>query len=167
MPRISKSLTQAYEVQDFAFNCLTALRESLMVDGKLKVMPDDARSIGLIGKVWKEAQERIAFHRRVPSPGSLKPERAQLRRAASPKSIADRLAPILMPQSPSSTPSPSPSETPASSTAPSPQTSRPLKFTPNPPMDSTAGLVPSERAESSNPPAAEPKPDPTSGEQTS
>lgn len=73
MPNISKGLRQAFDVQDFAFDAIQALRDSLRVDGKLKVTRDDALAIKNVATVWREAQERIAFHRRVPSPGSLRP----------------------------------------------------------------------------------------------
>lgn len=69
-------------MQDFAF----AMTEALKADvtdpetGKIKVRRDefgkpvDAQALTALMKAWESAQHRIAFHRRVPSPGSLKPE---------------------------------------------------------------------------------------------
>jgi hypothetical protein len=44
-------------------------------DGKLNLTREDASAIVSLQKAWQGCQERISFHRRVPSPGSLKPER--------------------------------------------------------------------------------------------
>lgn len=73
MPRISKGLTQAYELQDFTFDALMALRASLTgKDGKPKIAREDAQSIAAMVKAWELCQVRIQVHRRVPNPGSLK-----------------------------------------------------------------------------------------------
>jgi len=74
--KISKGLTQAYQLQDFAFEALMSLRAVLTgEDGKLNLTREDASAIVSLQKAWQGCQERISFHRRVPSPGSLKPER--------------------------------------------------------------------------------------------
>ncbi len=80
MPTISKGLLQAYEMQDFAHLAAMALKESLTIDGKLKLGRGDAKAIADLMGAWRTAQERISFHRRVPSPGSLKPAEATKRR---------------------------------------------------------------------------------------
>jgi hypothetical protein len=74
--KISKGLKQAYAVQDIAYDAFEALKAQFTgEDGKLKLTRDDAMSIAQLHRVWHGAQERISFHRRVPSPGSLKPEK--------------------------------------------------------------------------------------------
>lgn len=73
MPRISKGLTQAYELQDFTFEAAMSLKDSLpKEDGKLKIAREDAQSIAALVKSWEACQQRIQVHRRVPNPGSLK-----------------------------------------------------------------------------------------------
>ena len=73
MPRISKGLTQAYELQDFAFEAAMSLKDSLTGEhGKLKIAREDAQSIAALVKSWEACQQRIQVHRRVPNPGSLK-----------------------------------------------------------------------------------------------
>ena len=74
--KISKGLAQAYQLQDFAFEALMSLKIMLTgEDGKLNLTREDASAIVSLQKAWQGCQERISFHRRVPSPGSLKPER--------------------------------------------------------------------------------------------
>jgi hypothetical protein len=83
--KISKGLKQAYAVQDFAFDAIEALKAQFTgEDGKLKLMRDDAMSIAQVHRVWQGAQERISFHRRVPSPGSLKPEKQDKQKPRKP-----------------------------------------------------------------------------------
>jgi hypothetical protein len=73
MPRISKGLTQAYQLQDFTFDAAMSLKDSLSVEnGKLKIVREDAQSIAALVKSWEACQQRIQVHRRVPNPGSLK-----------------------------------------------------------------------------------------------
>jgi len=73
--KISKGLKQAYDVQDFAFAAIEAFKAHLTdEDGKLKLTRDDASAIVSLVKGWEGCQERIRIHRRVPMPGSLKPE---------------------------------------------------------------------------------------------
>ena len=73
MPRISKGLTQAYQLQDFTFEAAMSLRDSLPREtGKLKITREDAQSIAALVKSWESCQQRIQVHRRVPNPGSLK-----------------------------------------------------------------------------------------------
>lgn len=73
MPRISKGLTQAYQLQDLTFEVIMSLKESLSKEsGKLKIAREDAQSIAALVKSWEACQQRIQVHRRVPNPGSLK-----------------------------------------------------------------------------------------------
>lgn len=88
MPTISKQLTQAYQMQDLAFNVAMALKADITEaeTGKVKIVRDeygkpvDAPAIAQLIKAWESAQQRISFHRRVPSPGSLKPVAGEGRR---------------------------------------------------------------------------------------
>lgn len=73
MPRISKGLTQAYQLQDFTFEAAMSLRDSLpRKEGKMTITREDAQSIAALVKSWESCQQRIQVHRRVPNPGSLK-----------------------------------------------------------------------------------------------
>ena len=73
MPRISKGLTQAYELQDFTYAAAMALKDSLTKkNGILKIAREDAQAVCALIKAWVECQQRIQVHRRVPNPGSLK-----------------------------------------------------------------------------------------------
>lgn len=73
--KISKGLKQSYALQDFCFDAAVAVRGALTTkDGKLTVAREDAVAIRSLIAAWTACQERIAFHRRVPSPGVLKPE---------------------------------------------------------------------------------------------
>lgn len=74
--RVSKGLLQSYQLQDFCHAAALALRDSLTKDGKLSVTREDALSIKALVSAWESAQQRVAFHRRVPSPGVLKPDTA-------------------------------------------------------------------------------------------
>ena len=64
-----------------------ALKRDLAKDGeKMTVTREDAQAIKALINSWRECQERISFHRRVPSPGSVrvtaKTARGQGRRKA-------------------------------------------------------------------------------------
>lgn len=73
MPRISKGLQQAYELQDFTFHALKSFEATLPTKGdKFKITREDAQSIAALVKSWESCQYRIQVHRRVPNPGSLK-----------------------------------------------------------------------------------------------
>jgi hypothetical protein len=111
MPTISKGLRQAYELQDFTFEAAISLRDSLpRKEGKLKIAREDAQSIAALVKSWESCQQRIAFHRRIPNPGSIKRavERAKekRRRWAEPRPILLERAPE--PQLPQDGPTPAP-----------------------------------------------------------
>src|SRR5687768_11260855 len=56
--KISKGLKQAYDVQDFAYATLMAMKESLSSDGKLVLTRDDATAISHLVRAWQAAQER-------------------------------------------------------------------------------------------------------------
>lgn len=76
MSKLAKGLIQAYEVQDFVFASLQALKSTLFVDGQLRVTREDAQAIAVLVKSWQAAQEQVRIGRRVPLPGSLtRPER--------------------------------------------------------------------------------------------
>lgn len=75
MAHASKGLTQAYQLQDITYNAVQAIRARLTDEqGTLHVSDDDAKTIAALVNAWKTCQERVSFHRRVPSPGVLKPE---------------------------------------------------------------------------------------------
>lgn len=74
--RISQGLKQSYDVQNFTYESLMALKASLSGEGgSLKITREDASAIYQLVRSWQTAQERISFHRRVPRPGVLKPEK--------------------------------------------------------------------------------------------
>ncbi len=81
---ISKQLRQAYEMQDFAFELVGKLRESLNGHALSR---EDAATFCALQKAWQGCQERISFHRRVPSPGSLKQPMAQSKRKRSKRTL--------------------------------------------------------------------------------
>src|SRR5688572_12555461 len=71
----SKALTQAYIVQDIAFNAIRTFNEERKTEsGKLPLGEKDAQSLGTLVKAWSEAQDRVRIHRNKPLPGVLKHE---------------------------------------------------------------------------------------------
>jgi hypothetical protein len=81
--KISQGLKQSYDVQNFTYESLMALKATLSAEGgKLTLTRDDASAIVSLVKAWQAAQERISFHRRIPRPGVLKPEKPQSKRKA-------------------------------------------------------------------------------------
>ena len=90
----SKGLIQAYQMQDFAFNAAMAIREQLTSNGKLLAPDKDAAAtIGTLGRLWSDAQDRIRIHRGKPLPGVLKPEPKRKQGANAPTlSIATDVA---------------------------------------------------------------------------
>lgn len=73
-----KALAQAYDVQDFAYSALMALKAETQKDGKQQALSkDDAATLGTLGKVWRDAQEQIRIHRGKPLPGSLTHEKVK------------------------------------------------------------------------------------------
>src|SRR5687767_2375274 len=70
--KISKGLTQAYEVQYFTHAALMAMKENLSKDGKLVLTRDDALAVGHLVRAWHAAQERIRIHRNKPLPVAVK-----------------------------------------------------------------------------------------------
>jgi hypothetical protein len=91
MPRLSKGLTQAYQVQDFLFDAILALKRSLMDDaGSLRVGPESASAIASLVRGWDSAQERIRIHRGKPLPGSIRPvAKLPKRRRSAPLTDSD------------------------------------------------------------------------------
>lgn len=88
--RVSKGLKQAYDVQDFAYAALMALRGTLSKDGSLAITRDDATAIGQLVCSWEAAQERIRIHRGKPLPGSLKPvSKARKKSMSAPFAVTD------------------------------------------------------------------------------
>lgn len=78
MPRISKGLAQAYQLQDLAFEAAMSFRDALpREDGKLKLAREDAQAICSLVKAWESCQERIRIHRNKPMPGSRRPPTAR------------------------------------------------------------------------------------------
>jgi hypothetical protein len=80
MPTISRGLKQAYDLQDFAFKLVMAIKSDVSEGETVKVRRDeegrplDAPAVAQLVKAWESCQQRIQVHRRVPNPGSLKPE---------------------------------------------------------------------------------------------
>jgi len=91
--KISRGLTQAYELQNFTFDAAMALKASLTQNGKLTLTRDDATAIQRLVSAWEACQERVRIHRGKPLPGSLKPEskseRDRLRRSRQPRVYTD------------------------------------------------------------------------------
>ncbi len=82
---ISKGLTQAYQVQDFAYAAIQAFKAQCTNEqGILKLTRDDALALGHLHRMWQGAQERVSFHRRVPGPGVLKPVQPDKHKARKP-----------------------------------------------------------------------------------
>lgn len=85
--KISKGLTQAYQVQDFAHAALMAMRENLSKDGKLSLTRDDALAVSHLVRAWHAAQERIRIHRNKPLPGTIRASKSK--KANPPRTIID------------------------------------------------------------------------------
>jgi hypothetical protein len=84
MPRISKGLSQAYQLQDFTFEAAMALRDALPRENdRLKISREDAQSNAALVKSWESCQQRIQVHRRVPNPGRRKHDAAPRNKAQS------------------------------------------------------------------------------------
>jgi hypothetical protein len=100
-PVNSRGLDQAYRMQDFAFDAAMALREAMTSEGKVRApSKEDSAALGVVGKVWKDAQEQIRIHKGKPLPGSLTHEkvkpsrtRASLSALSALASLADDTAP--------------------------------------------------------------------------
>jgi len=79
--KISQGLKQSYDVQNFTYDSLMALRASLSGEGgQLKLTREDSSAIYQLVRAWQAAQERISFLRRIPRPGVLKPEKKAVKR---------------------------------------------------------------------------------------
>ena len=62
---------QAYQTQDFVYNAIVALRESLSDgDGGLCVTKDDCQSIATLVNALDKAQDRVRIHRGKPLPSA-------------------------------------------------------------------------------------------------
>lgn len=68
--KVSKGLTQAYQMQDLAFDAAMRLRAELAGQPMTK---DTVQSIAALTRAWCDAQERIRIHRGKPLPGSKRP----------------------------------------------------------------------------------------------
>ena len=75
--KVSKQLKQAFEIMDFAHSAALALRDSLLRDGKMTITREDAAAIRALVQSWRDAQERVSFHRRVPAPSVREKEKRQ------------------------------------------------------------------------------------------
>ena len=60
---------------DFAFDATLALKDRLLVRGKLNVGREDAAAIAALIKSWELTAERVRILRGKPLPGSYRPER--------------------------------------------------------------------------------------------
>jgi hypothetical protein len=85
--RPSKQLLQSYQVMDFTFDSIVAMKASLTQDGKLKLTREDALAVKALVSAWESAQQRVSFHRRVPSPGVIRRETEPARRATGSRSL--------------------------------------------------------------------------------
>lgn len=61
-------------VQEFAFNCLMALKTSLTKEREMKVTREDATAVAQLVRAWESAQERVRINRGRPLPGTLRPK---------------------------------------------------------------------------------------------
>ena len=76
--RVSKGLMQAYQTQDFVYNAIVALRESLSDgDGGLCVTKDDCQSIATLVNALDKAQDRVRIHRGKPLPSATDAKRGR------------------------------------------------------------------------------------------
>jgi hypothetical protein len=71
--KLSKGLLQSYQLQDFTFQAAMALKEALTKDGKLAVTREDAQAVKALVSSWRDCQERVSFHRRVPPVKAVEP----------------------------------------------------------------------------------------------
>ena len=91
MGKISLGLQQSYDLQNAAYEAVMAFKESHTDPDtrKLTLSAADAKAFAALVQAWKTGQERVSFHRRVPSPGSLRPEtKAKRARHAAPVPLA-------------------------------------------------------------------------------
>lgn len=59
MPRISKELRQAKDLQDFSYQALMGLKQTLTKEGEaLTVTREDAAAIAQLSRAWDTATER-------------------------------------------------------------------------------------------------------------
>ncbi len=72
--RPSKQLLQSYQVMDFTFESILAMKESLTRDGRLRLTREDAVAVKALVSAWESAQQRVSFHRRVGSPAPARQE---------------------------------------------------------------------------------------------
>jgi hypothetical protein len=92
-PVNSRGLDQAYRMQDFAFDAAMALREAMTSEGKVRApSKEDSAALGVVGKVWKDAQEQIRIHKGKPLPGSLTHEKVKPSRTRASLSALSALA---------------------------------------------------------------------------
>ena len=83
MGKISLGLQQSYDLQNAAYEAVMAFKESHTDPDtrKLTLGAADAKAFAALVQAWKTGQERVSFHRRVPSPGVLRPESGKKRKA--------------------------------------------------------------------------------------
>lgn len=92
--KISKGLLQAYQIQDLTYDTLIAFKEGMKKEGKLSPSRADAKAVKDLVAAWREAQERVSFHRRVPSPGVMRPEDRPKRKYGQPSTLPKNYASI-------------------------------------------------------------------------
>lgn len=85
---VSKGLTQAYEVQDLAYQAIMQFKKDRTnSSGELVLGKFDSMKLAQLVKSWEIAQERVRINRNKPLPGSLRPDtqlkRVRVRRPAN------------------------------------------------------------------------------------
>lgn len=114
MAQVSKGLKQSYDAQDLAFAALEAFKASHTSEstGKLCLVPGDESRLLSLMNAWQIAQNRVAFHRRVPSPGSLTHKAPAIRKAgrnhatSGPVSLPTDIVDVSAEVAPDTTPEP-------------------------------------------------------------
>lgn len=115
----NRGLTQAYMLRDLAAKHALELDDAPM--SELETRSSRAQALSALLRAWETAVDRIRILRGRPLPGSLRPEKKTLRRGAAPKSLADRLSPLIMPTAnPPTQVDPSPEVKPGNSSTPEP-----------------------------------------------
>ena len=61
-------------VQEFAFNCLMALKTAFTKEEGLMLSREDATAVSQLVRAWESAQRMVRIHRGRPLPGTLRPK---------------------------------------------------------------------------------------------
>jgi hypothetical protein len=70
MPTLAKVVRQAYDIQDFTYQCIMALQKEMGLKAPDK---DQTSAIINLARTWSEAAERVRIGLGKPLPGSYKP----------------------------------------------------------------------------------------------